>query len=258
VSYSIVDGGYAGGTNINVDPKLSTLGNYGGFTQTIPLLPGSSAIDATSSNCPAQDQRGKTRSTPNCDIGAFESQGFNLAITGGNNQHTLFNSAFTNPLVVGVTAINAVEPVNGGLVTFTAPASGANAILTGSPATISGGSASVTAAANETFGTYQVTASAIGAAVNANFDLENTQNEYSLTITSAHGTVARNPDKTTYHEGDVVQLTATPNTGWSFANWTGDLTGTVNPDSVTIHGDTSVTANYTQNTYRIYLPLVIR
>jgi hypothetical protein len=75
-----------------------------------------------------------------------------------------------------------------------------------------------------------------------------TQNEYALTITSANGTVAKNPDQatSTYHEGDVVQLTATPDAGWSFANWTGDLTGSLNPASVTIHGDTSVTANYAQ------------
>ena len=70
---------------------------------------------------------------------------------------------------------------------------------------------------------------------------------YTLTIVSANGTVARNPDHVTYHEGDVVQLTATPNVGWSFANWTGDLVSSINPDSVIIHGNTSVTANYTQN-----------
>jgi len=90
--------------------------------------------------------------------------------------------------------------------------------------------------------------------VTANF----TQNEYTLAITSAHGTVARNPSQATYHEGDVVQLTATPNAGWTFANWTGGLTSTANPSFVTIHGNTSVTANYTQNAYTIYLPLVIR
>ena len=48
-----------------------------------------------------------------------------------------------------------------------------------------------------------------------------TQAHYTLTITSAHGTVAKSPDQATYHYGDVVQLTATPAAGWSFANWTG-------------------------------------
>jgi CSLREA domain-containing protein len=70
---------------------------------------------------------------------------------------------------------------------------------------------------------------------------------YTLTVTSAHGTVTKLPDQATYHEGAVVELTAAPETGWSFANWTGDLTGTANPGSVTIHGNTSVTANYTSS-----------
>jgi FtsP/CotA-like multicopper oxidase with cupredoxin domain len=78
-----------------------------------------------------------------------------------------------------------------------------------------------------------------------------TQNEYSLTVTSAHGTVVKNPNQATYHEGDVVQLTATPTVGWSFANWTGDLTSSVNPASITIHGNTAATANYTQNEYSL-------
>jgi uncharacterized repeat protein (TIGR02543 family) len=85
-----------------------------------------------------------------------------------------------------------------------------------------------------------------------------TQDEYTLTVTSAHGTVAKSPDQATYHYGDVVQLTATATAGYTFAFWSGGITGTSNPVDVTIHGNTSVTANYTQDTYRIYLPLVIR
>ncbi|MFN8372908.1 MAG: choice-of-anchor Q domain-containing protein [Anaerolineae bacterium] len=53
---------FIGGNNIsfnsgdcpgtNVDPLLRlALGNYGGSTQTIPLLPGSPALDAYSANC---------------------------------------------------------------------------------------------------------------------------------------------------------------------------------------------------------------
>jgi comEA protein len=57
---------------ITDDPLLGTLGDYGGFTQTIPIEEGSPAIDATSSNCPLADQRGLPRSNPACDIGAFE------------------------------------------------------------------------------------------------------------------------------------------------------------------------------------------
>ena len=68
--------GYASGTNIiTTNPVLGTLGNYGGFTQTIPLLAGSSAIDAgNDAFCPVTDQRGITRPQGvHCDIGAYET-----------------------------------------------------------------------------------------------------------------------------------------------------------------------------------------
>jgi hypothetical protein len=64
---------------------------------------------------------------------------------------------------------------------------------------------------------------------------------YTLTIISAHGTVAKSPDRSTYREGDVMQLTAAPSPGWSFTNWTGSLTGCANL--------VSVTATYTLNIY---------
>ena len=75
VSDSIVQGGYVGGTNIiTADPMLGTLGDYGGFTQVIPLLAGSSAIDAGDDTvCPDADQRGMARPQgTHCDIGAYE------------------------------------------------------------------------------------------------------------------------------------------------------------------------------------------
>jgi hypothetical protein len=70
----------------NTDPKLGTLGNYGGPTQTIPLLKGSPAIDAGNPNgCTdgngnllTTDQRGRPRpdkeDSSGCDMGAVERQ----------------------------------------------------------------------------------------------------------------------------------------------------------------------------------------
>jgi uncharacterized repeat protein (TIGR01451 family) len=168
ITASVVQGGCpAGATCTNVidtDPRLGVLGDYGGATQTIPLLPGSSAIDmGNNSHCPTTDQRGTGR-VGACDIGAFESQGFTLAKTGGDNQSTAVNSAFADPLTLTVTANVPGEPVDGGLVTFTPPLTGASAAIDGSPAAISGGQASVTAAANNITGSYEVLASAAGAA----------------------------------------------------------------------------------------------
>jgi hypothetical protein len=69
------NGNFVGSSSQPINPLLGTLGDYGGFTQTIDLLPGSPAIDAgtTGSNIPTTDQRGVDRTTnANPDIGAFE------------------------------------------------------------------------------------------------------------------------------------------------------------------------------------------
>ena len=151
--------------------RLGELGNYGGATQTIPLLPGSPAIEAgDGATCPASDQRGMAR-VGTCDIGAFESQGFSLAVSSGDNQKAKPGAAFASPLEVTVSSSSG-EPVDGGAVTFSAPTDGASATLTGSPASISGGKASVTATANSTPDAYGVTASATGA-TGTSFSLEN-------------------------------------------------------------------------------------
>jgi hypothetical protein len=62
-----------GFTNLSsLSTQIGTLGNYGGPTQTIPLLAGSPGIDAgDDANCPATDQRGLPR-VGTCDIGAYE------------------------------------------------------------------------------------------------------------------------------------------------------------------------------------------
>jgi hypothetical protein len=70
-----ISNGDANGNLVGVTkPLLGPLGNYGGPTQTMALLPGSPAIDVgASAGAPATDQRGLPRSgTP--DIGAYEVQ----------------------------------------------------------------------------------------------------------------------------------------------------------------------------------------
>jgi hypothetical protein len=182
VSYSVVQGGYTGGTNIiTTSPLLGTLGNYGGNTQTIPLLPGSSAINAGNSTyCSiGHDQRG-VNYVGKCDIGAFESHGITLTKTGGDSQSTKVNTAFAHPLTLTVTNAYS-EPVNGGVITFTAPASGASTNPAKSTATIASGSVSRSVSANGTAGSYNVTASASGASGSLSFALTNTPPDLTLT-----------------------------------------------------------------------------
>jgi CSLREA domain-containing protein len=192
---SVSGSGVQNGVNGNIvgkDPLLSALGNYGGPTQTMALLPGSPAIDAGSNSAAAgltTDQRGVARViNGTVDIGAFESQGFTLSAISGSGQSAQAGTAFAQPLVV--TASSAYgEPVAGGQVTFTAPASGASASLSGTPATIgANGQASVTATANGVVGqSYTVTASAAGAGA-AGFTLSNSEAPSLVVTTTADDT----------------------------------------------------------------------
>ncbi len=131
-SYNLIgtggSGGIVGGTDGNIvlnslaDLGLTPLGNFGGPTETMALLPGSAAIGAgTAMSGITSDQRGlPLDSAP--DIGAFQSQGFTFTpIAGGTNQETTNGTAFANPLAVVVTANNPIEPVVGGTVTFSVP-----------------------------------------------------------------------------------------------------------------------------------------
>ncbi len=65
------------------------------------------------------------------------------------------------------------------------------------------------------------------------------------------GSVSKNPDGA-YLYGDVVELTANPAVGWHFENWTGDMTGTTNPKSITLNGSKTVTANFVENPPECY------
>jgi len=57
----------------NADPKLSSLGDFGGPTDTMALLPGSAAIDFSAGCDVATDQRGVARPQgAACDSGAYE------------------------------------------------------------------------------------------------------------------------------------------------------------------------------------------
>jgi uncharacterized repeat protein (TIGR02543 family) len=70
-------------------------------------------------------------------------------------------------------------------------------------------------------------------------------NMYSLNITATNGTVAKVPNQTTFSHGTSVQLTATPNAGYTFTSWSGDATGTASPVTVIMNSDKNITANFT-------------
>jgi hypothetical protein len=65
---------------------------------------------------------------------------------------------------------------------------------------------------------------------------------YTLTVSATNGSVTKNPDKASYGSGETVTLQAVPNTGYHFESWTGDLSGTSNPATLTMDADKIVTA----------------
>ncbi len=64
--------------------------------------------------------------------------------------------------------------------------------------------------------------------------------------TQGQGSVTLNPAGGTYFYGTTVKLKATPAAGWSFVVWSGDLSGTNNPETVIMDSDLSVTATFGQ------------
>ena len=80
--------------------------------------------------------------------------------------------------------------------------------------------------------------------ITANFT-QNPPTQFTLTVNvTGSGTVTKNPNKSTYNDGEQVTLTATPAAGYSFSNWSGDLSSTTNPTTITINGTKNVTANF--------------
>ncbi len=157
--------------------ELAPLGNYGGPTQTIALLPGSIAIGAGDllavPDGLTTDQRGSPRITNgHVDIGAFQSQGFQLTASAGSDQTATVGQALTTPLTATVVANDPNIPVNDLPVTFTVVPSGNGAGLQANSyvvATGNNGQAQLTSAvANTIPGAYTVIAAWNGMSVSFN------------------------------------------------------------------------------------------
>ncbi len=76
---------------------------------------------------------------------------------------------------------------------------------------------------------------------------------YSLDVnTSGRGNVSKSPDASAYDEGTEVTLTASPRNGYVFSSWSGDLSGSVNPVTVTMNSDKNITATFVRQTNETY------
>jgi hypothetical protein len=69
-----------------------------------------------------------------------------------------------------------------------------------------------------------------------------------IVTTNGAGSVTKDPDQSSYTYGQVVDLQASPDPGWAFVDWSGDLSGTDNPETITVQNPDGhqVTANFSE------------
>jgi chitodextrinase len=71
------------------------------------------------------------------------------------------------------------------------------------------------------------------------------KHQYTLnTSVSPSGSGTISPASGIYDGGSEVTLKATPESGWSFVEWSGDTTGKTNPITITMDSDKSITARF--------------
>ncbi|MCM3872258.1 MAG: Ig-like domain repeat protein [Pyrinomonadaceae bacterium] len=186
------------------EPQLAALGEYGGLTKTMILLPNSPAIDAGDvSNLAADttdvdgdgniteplpiDQRGFPRViNTRFDIGAVETN-YSITATAGSGQSATINTAFAMPFKVTVTESGNLR--SGLLVMFRNPPTGASGEFTTSPLVttdINGVEAAGFKANGTAGGPYNVTAGfSFSVLPNVAFSLTNLKAGTSTAVTSS-------------------------------------------------------------------------
>jgi hypothetical protein len=174
---------------------------------------------------------------------------------GTTPQSATVNTAFATPLAVTVKDAGN-NPMPNVTVVFVAPSSGASgtfsngADTTAATTNSSGDAGSGTFTANATAGgPYTVTAAAAGL-TSVNFSLTNVGTQvFVLTIAannSAYGAFTP-ASGGSYTPGTIVNITATPNSGYYFTGWTGSAD--INSESsasttITMNGLESIVANF--------------
>ncbi len=71
--------------------------------------------------------------------------------------------------------------------------------------------------------------------------------------TEGSGSVDKNEISTA--SGNEVELTAVPEQGWKFDHWSGDISGTENPKTITVEGDIDVKAVFVEKDYPLNITI---
>jgi uncharacterized repeat protein (TIGR02543 family) len=80
---------------------------------------------------------------------------------------------------------------------------------------------------------------------------------YAVNVTTVgNGGVTKSPDQATYAFGSSVNLTATPQAGWHFVGWSGDVVSAANPLNITVDAAKSLTATFAIDQYAVNVTVV--
>ena len=75
---------------------------------------------------------------------------------------------------------------------------------------------------------------------------------YSLTMTASEGGTVT-PKSGTYSENDSLELLGIPDSTYVFVNWTGSISSTDNPLSVTMDANKSINGNFAKKQYNLII-----
>ncbi|MDC1402751.1 hypothetical protein N8333_05815, partial [Flavobacteriaceae bacterium] len=79
--------------------------------------------------------------------------------------------------------------------------------------------------------------------------------KYTLSVSASDGGNV-DPSSGTFNENSSVVVTATPSAGYEFTGWSGDVSGTDNPLTVTMTGNKSITATFSRIQYTLNVGVV--
>ena len=243
--------------NINANPLFADAASG-----DLRLLPNSPAIDSgNNSGAPSTDIQGLSRPINTVvDMGAHESQGFNLTISDGNTQTATVSSDFATRLQVTATSPMG-EPIGpNGTITFIPPSVGPGLDSNGpfKATTDVDGLAIASITSNAVTGSYIVTATARGVITPVVFLLTNIPRLSVIRDGNGVGKIASVPEAidcgitctTGFESGMMVNLTATPEIGSMFDGWSGACAG-IGICTVTMTETKIVTATFSLNRYMI-------
>jgi uncharacterized repeat protein (TIGR02543 family) len=237
VSYCVIEGGYAGGTNIvTSDPQLQALSDNGGYTQTI-AIPGNSSAVAIPQYAGSNDWNG----TPYLD-----QRGYAKRLTG------VRGIGAYDPNSKSSFAVNFASAGNGslsGTVSQTVAPMGSATAVTANPNTnytFSGWTGDYVGTENP----LTITNVSKDMSVTANFALKS----YTVSFApgTAGGSISGTATQTIQHGGSCTAVTAVANTGYHFVNWTGDYSGTSNPLTISnVTANKTIAANFAITQYTL-------